>query len=251
MSHPFPCSMDALFLAMAILFFASFVQGLSGFGFSLVALPLLVLFINPVLVVPVLLVHSAVLNAFILFESRKHADFKNFWPVLVAGTLATPLGVLLLKFTDPEVIKILIGLVIVLFSLVLLFGYSVSIRKEKPALFLVGLASGILNGSTTLSGPPVVIFYQNQKLPKSSFRANLVMYFLSLNIISIPIFVYFGILDGTSFFLSLKVIPGLLGGSILGILLSRKTPESLFRKIVLGIVVLAGMLAIASGFGIV
>jgi len=106
---------------------------------------------------------------------------------MLGGLIGIPIGTFILLVIDPQFIKFVIGILIIIFGCALLFEIGKKVKNEKWALGPVGLLSGILNGSVSMSGPPVILFFQNQKLDKNEFRANLIGYSLFLSIITVPI----------------------------------------------------------------
>ena len=115
---------------------------------------------------------------------------------------------------------------------------------------IIGLISGLLQGSTTVSGPPVALFLMNQGIRKLSFRANLAVYFLIMNFIAIGFYLINGIITTESINYVITFFPGTMLGLFVGIKLAHKVDEKVFKRIVLVLVLIAGLLSIASGFGI-
>jgi uncharacterized protein len=167
--------------------------------------------------------------------------------LMIAGAMGTPIGIFVLKIIVEKDIKILTGIVLILFSALLLLGYRKSVNNEKLALASIGLISGILNGSTAMSGPPVILFYNNQEVEKTRFRSNLVLYFLFLNILAIPVLVLNNMLTEQVLSYTLFFIPSTLIGVTLGIILSKKINENIFKKMTLLIVLISGMIALILG----
>ncbi len=60
---------EALLLGLLVIFAAGLTQSLTGFGFGLIATPLLTLFISPKLAPPIVLVNGIILNFLILSQS--------------------------------------------------------------------------------------------------------------------------------------------------------------------------------------
>ncbi|MEA3559813.1 MAG: sulfite exporter TauE/SafE family protein, partial [Candidatus Thermoplasmatota archaeon] len=139
---------DALTLVFIVLVvtLAGFVQGLVGFGSGLVMVPILVIFIPPRVLVPVVLLHGLVLNWTLTLGSRRHLQIKRTLPILAGGIIGIPTGAALLLFLPQSYLKLMIGIVVVLFGCALLMGASVKVRKEGALSFPLGIASGILNG---------------------------------------------------------------------------------------------------------
>jgi len=93
-------------IIMLAIFIASFSQGLVGFGFGLISVPFLVLFLPPSLVVPLICMLATVLTGVVLVEARKWVDVKKITPLFIGGVLGMPLGIWALKVVDADVIKI-------------------------------------------------------------------------------------------------------------------------------------------------
>jgi uncharacterized protein len=56
---------------IGIIFFAALIQGLVGFGFALVSVPILILFLTTKIVVPIIMLLSALINIIIIIEAKK------------------------------------------------------------------------------------------------------------------------------------------------------------------------------------
>ena len=209
--------------------------------------PLLVLFLPPRTVIPVALMVGTVLNLSIALRERESLQAKRIVPLIVSGVFGIPLGMVLLLVLDGDVIRLIIGIVICTTGLLLMAGLYLKIKREKLALIPVGFISGILNGAISMSGPPVVLLFSNQKLRKGNFRANLVTYFIVLNILTYPIFLLGGLFTWDVLILSGVVMPGLVTGLFLGLKLTGRLDEFQFRRMALILVVVTGISALASG----
>ncbi len=239
--------MDFYFIGIAIFFFAAALQGLSGFGFSILALPLLTLFLSPRLIVPILLLYSMIINLVVLRSSYKELRWKENLMLFFCGILAMPIGVHILVNLNENILKAFIGAVIIGFSIFSFKGYQIKLKNDNLAMAISGIFSGILGGSISMSGPPIIIFLKNKKVGKHSFRGNLAIYFFILNIFSIPVFYWNGLLTAEVFELSLRFLPGLLIGVVLGNFLSHKIKESSFHDLTLILLFIIGLIAFLSG----
>jgi uncharacterized membrane protein YfcA len=232
---------------LAVIALASLTQGLTGFGFALVSTPLLLLFLPPRAVVPLVLIESVATNAAVLWSARKAVDLRLVWPLLLAGALGVPLGTHILLYLDAGALKSLIGAVIVVAGLAFLLGFHRPIRHQRLACAPIGFASGLLNGSTGMSGPPVVLFLANQEVAKETFRASLVAYFAALNLITIPGYVAGGLLTWEVLAQAALMLPGLALGVYAALRLAPRVDEVTFRRAVLLVVIAAGVLSLPGG----
>jgi len=236
-----------VFFGMLIFFISAVLQGLTGFGFSILAVPLITLFISPKTAVPILILYSIIINLVVLYSSRKHIDLRKIWILLIAGIAGLPLGTHLLVILDGYVLKIFIGILIMIFGTLLLLGFRRKLVYEKISMLPIGLISGILSGSISTGGPPIIIFLSNKQLEKQTFRGNLALYFLTLNVFTIPLYFFNGLFTKQVMNYSLTFLPGLIAGVIIGSLLSHKVKENHFRKLTLIILIFMGLLSIISG----
>jgi len=239
-----------IIIGTIVAFLGGITQGLTGFGFGLVSIPILILLLPPIVVVPVITIISIVMTIVILYEARRHIQIKRIIPLIIAGICGLPFGVYILKTLNPDILKIIIGFIIIAFSLAQLVGYRRKVHHEKLAFLPIGFISGLLNTSTALSGPPVILFFTNQDIKKEVFRANIVAYFTIVNVFSIVVLILNDLVSHTVIKYSLIFFPPMIAGAVIGIKLSRKVNETLFRKIALIIVSIAGLVSIISGLKI-
>jgi len=221
-------------------------QGFTGFGFSILSLPLITLLISPKIAVPVLVLYSIIINIVVFFSARKAFELKRIWILVVCGIIGVPVGTHFLVTLNDNLIKLFIGIFITIFGLLLISGFRRKIKHEKISMIPIGIVSGILSGSVSIGGPPVILFLSNQGVNKQVFRANLAIYFFVLNIFTIPVYIYNGLISEQVLNYSIKFFPALLIGVIIGNLFSKKIKEKHFRKVTLVLLVLMGILSIIS-----
>ena len=240
-------SPEIIAVCSLVIFLAALNAGLTGIGYALISLPILIIFLPPKPVVSIILILSIILNLIVLIEARRSVDLRRIWTLIAAGVVGMPFGTHLLKVADVNLLKVLIGAVITGFALALMKGFSRKVKHEKLALLPVGLTSGFLNGATAICGPPVILFFTNQGMEKQAFRANVVAYFLILNMFTIPYFILNGLITPPIIQASLTLAPAMILGAVSGIIFSRRVREDIFRRIVLIIVALTGLFSIAAG----
>jgi len=245
--------MDIHFLIIGSLIFviSAMLQGFTGFGFSILAVPLITLFISPKIAVPILVMFSIIINVVVFSSSRKEFNIKRIWLLLVFGIIGMPLGTYFLVVLNDNIIKLFIGIFIALFGLLLLLGFRKEFKREKLSMIPIGFVSGILGGSVSMSGPPIILFLSNQGVNRQTFRANLAVYFFILNMFTIPVYVFNGLITKQVINYSVTFMPGLIIGVIIGNFLSHKIKENHFRKLTLILLIIMGVLSIISGLKLI
>lgn len=230
---------------------AGFLRGLTGFGFALVAVPILSVLVAPVVVVPMVIIHGVLTSVPLLVDARRHMQPLHIWPLMASAMVGVPFGAYLLKVLEADTLRLLIGCVATGFALLLLSGFRYTVKRERLAFIPVGLASGVLNGSSTLAGPPVILFFANQRVAPQTFRANILTFFFVTNLVTIVTFIVGGLFSRDAFVLAGVTLLPLVVGVVVGTVLSRRVDVRLFRGVALGAVLVSGVLAIADGAGLI
>lgn len=229
---------------------AGFLRGLTGFGFALIAVPVLSVLVSPKLVVPLIVIHGLATSVPLIVGARHYAQPRRIWPLILAGVAGVPFGSYLLLVLEPDDLRLMIGGVAVVFAVLLMAGVSYHIKRERAAYVPVGLVSGVLQGSSGLAGPPVILFFTNQSDPPLMFRANILTYFFVQNIGTVIAFIVAGLFSRDAFVLSLIFAPALVVGTYTGARLSDRASATLFKRIAITVVLLGGVSAISSGLGV-
>jgi uncharacterized protein len=230
-----------LTIAMAIIVFAGFTQGLTSFGFALIAMPFLSQIIPLNQAVPIVVFLSLCTNLLVIANCYRFIKIKRIWIMVVSSLIAAPFGAWLLVYVDADILKLVTGLIIIAFALALLFGKSFPIRDERLAFIPVGLLSGLLNGSISMSGPPVALFLSNQNTDKGTFRANITFYAIILNIITLFTFFLNHLITKEVAAYGVNLVPAMLVGVFLGIIATRKLDERVFKNVALMLIILSGI----------
>ena len=239
--------MQQILFGILIIFLAAMTQGATSFGFSLIAVPLLGIMIPLQVAVPILMIYSLILNSVILYHIRQHVQLKKIIVLVISGMAGTPFGVYLLKALEESTLKLVVGIIIVIVAAVNISGYHIKMKNGKRSFIPVGFASGLLNGSVSLGGPPIVLFLNNQKVEKQIFRGNLTLYFWMINLFSIPTYFFSGLITREVVSYSLYLFPGLIIGTLIGIRMGNQVNERLFKRISMGLIMGMGILSIWSG----
>ena len=227
-----------------IIALAGIVQGITGFGFALISVPVLSSFIPITTVVPAIVCFSTISNFLIVHKSIKYVVFKKIILMLIFGILGIPLGVYLLKYTNPILLTTLAGVLVIITGILMMRGYKQKFKSEKMAYSIAGLTSGVLNGSLSLSGPPIAFFLSNEGYSKDGFRANLTFYGIITNIIAILIYLQTGMLGANVLKLVFTGLISLFLGTYVGIILAKKISDNIFRNIVLVMLIVIGLLTV-------
>jgi uncharacterized protein len=237
---------NQIILGSIVILSAGFIQGITGFGLSLFALPLLGLIFGLRDTVPILVLLSIVTNLWIAKDHVGKLEFRSIAKILLPAIIGVPFGIWMLAFVSPGTLKILAGTVITAFavSTALDFSFMKHSGLRSPVLF--GFLSGVLNGSISLSGPPIVAYFTNENFAKDFFRSNISAYFLLLNLCTLGAMAWQGVCGTTHLRFFLLLLPGLLLGTILGNVTSTRINEATFRKLAIGLLFVTGIYTVVA-----
>ena len=235
-----------ILLSAAAVFASGVVQGATGFGFVIIAGPVLATYLEPTLVVPVMVSLGFVVTLGVLYHGRRWVDVRRVWVLTLAGAVSTPVGALLLVSLASGTLKLLMG-VVVATGLAMLLGLQRATRHERAVSVPVGLASGLLAGSAGVAGAPIILFFANQGVDPRTFRANMVFYLQIVSLVALPSFFVSGVLTADALTLAAALLPASLAGMGAGIWLSSRLSAVLFRRAALVVVLIAGVGAMAAG----
>lgn len=223
--------MENIYIAL-ILLFATFVQGFTSFGFSLVAIPLLAFFLDAREIVVMTMSYSFVINSIVIRKYYKHAKLSKISPLLITAIIFTFVGAYFLGDINDFGLKLIISVLLIIVGIT--NGLGVRFKMKKPENFYipVGIISGTLNGISGVSGPPVLIFLSNIDLAKNEFKATLSSYFFTLNIVAISLYVFIGYYTWDLFKMILALVPFVIIGASLGVFASTKVNDVTFKKVI-------------------
>ena len=161
-----------------IIFVAGFTQGFTGFGSALIMLPLLTMLMGVKTVVPLVVLLGLCINVILLFQVHRHIEWKRVHILLAASVPGIIFGVYILKTMSTSFLELVIAVLLIVFPSYLM-SKGVPEREIAPAwAWPVGFLSGVLGGSISTGGPPVIIYTAMQPWGKLSIKSTLVSFFL-------------------------------------------------------------------------
>src|SRR5579859_1870165 len=143
---------------LAVIFFATTIRSAFGFGEALIAVPLLALLIPVEVAVPLAVLVSITVAAVIIVQDWQHVHFASAWRLVISTLFGIPFGLWLLTAVAEPVVKAVLAVVIVAFSIFCLIGRSRVELKDERLAWVFGFFAGILGGAYGMNGPPLVIY---------------------------------------------------------------------------------------------
>jgi uncharacterized protein len=143
----------------------------------------------------------------------------------------------------------------VLLPLILLqaSGKRWPIRNEQRASVPLGAGVGVLYGLTTISGPPLALFWNNQGLEKDDFKTALAVVRSIESLSALAAYAYLGLLTRESASILPWIAPGVLIGFPIGHALVRRVGVETFRRVCMSFdayLVSFGLARVLTAFGV-
>jgi hypothetical protein len=172
---------------LLIIFVATLIRSAFGFGEALIAVPLLAFCIPLQQAAPLAVLVSVTIASVVVVQDWRRVHLRSaIW--LVLSTLpGIPLGLMLLKSGNQQLVKGALGLIIIAFCCYSLIGRSpLELRADSRRwLILCGLCAGILGGAFGMNGPPLVTYGAMRRWSAQHFRATLQAYFLPASLVGL------------------------------------------------------------------
>jgi len=230
-------------LAVAV---ASYAQAVSGFGFALIASPLIAALEGPRAAVVGGAVVATLQSLYVIRRLRPDVHWRPVALITGASLLGMPLGLLVFSTLSKEGLTAVIGTLVLASALLLWRGWRLPDTRLTETL--AGVVSGSLATSTGTSGPPIVITFHGRGLRPNEFRASLAAVFTLQGLAAIGLFAAGGKFDAQVWRVIAVGTPAMIAGWLAGNRTFDRIDPDRFRKIVLGMLVTSGLVAVAGAF---
>jgi len=230
-----------LALVILIMFVAIFTQTFSGWGLALVAMPLLSLVIGLAPARPLVALAAVSAQVAVLLRYRRAMHLQSVWQLLLGALIGIPIGVYGLIHIPEHVTMGVLGAVVLAYALYGLFRFRLPEVRHQSWGYLAGFLGGLLGGAYNTSGPPVVMYGHCREWPPARFKSNLAgFFFVSNSVIIVNHFVAGNVTTQTGRYF-LYALPAMAAAAALAFFLDRYVSHELFRKIMLGLLVVLGL----------
>src|SRR5262252_5878121 len=161
-----------------IIFAASLVMGLAGFGIALIAMAFLPWVMSPVTAVALLTIYALVFSIVMVIPLVREIVPRALVDLLVGSAVGTPLGVWILATLPVTALNRLIGAFLLLVCL-LEFRRALSTQATGRGWGLsAGFLSGVIGAALGTPGPPVIVYASAQNWSPRAFKANVTGFFV-------------------------------------------------------------------------
>jgi hypothetical protein len=233
----------SLFVALVV-FAAGVLRGFTGFGFALAAVPTITLFVDPAEVVPAIVIVAAVAGAELLPKAWRAVHWPSMRLLLTGAAAGAPLGMYALKTLPADVMRAVIGLIVLAAVGLLWRGFKLTKVPPTGVRLGIGAVSGLLNGGTAMGGPPVIIYFLASPEGVAIGRASLLVYFFFLSVWSTVVNAAGGLVDLRTIVFAALMIPLMAAGNRIGARWFDRASAAHYQRVALWFLAVIALLGI-------
>jgi uncharacterized protein len=230
-----------------VMFLASFMMGLTGFGIALVAMAFLPWLMSPVTAIVVLTLYAFVFSLVVVVPLRRDLTPRRLVDLLVGTVVGTPVGVWALSSLPVSTLNRLIGLVLVVVV-------ALELRGVMPTRLVgggwglgTGFLAGLLGGAVGTPGPPVIVYATTQGWSPRTIKANVLGFFVANQGVILASYWWAGLLTREVMTVAAVFsLPALAGGAT-GVALFGRLDAARFRRIVFALLLVSGLVLLVRG----
>ena len=233
-------------IVASICFFASFVQGTSGFGSALVAMPLLIMVLPAKMATPLCVLMGVIITVDLTVRLRQHVDRTGVLLLTVGCLPGIAAGIYLLGNSDDVIMRRLLGGVLAAYACWALFVRLPRLTLHRAWGVAAGFAAGTLGAALSTGGPPAIIYCTLLGWERDRLKATLSAFFLITSVFTVTAHWAAGFTTPAVMKLFGASALPVLAGTWLGTAMYNRMSERGYIKVLLSLLLAAGLLLVIS-----
>ena len=221
---------DFILVGVAV-FFSSLIQTVTGFGFSLLAVPIMSMAVPTELAVVIAATLSTFTSGGQAWSERQHGDRPTIKRLLLAAFVGAPFGLVILDVATSQQLKLGLAAVIVIFLIINLRGFKLE-KPSTPIDLAAGFVAGVLGTSLSTNGPPLVMALHARHFPPHVFRGTIAAVLFGIGLLSVALFAVSGHFTMEVAWSLLVAGPSLVIGFLIGHRVRGRIDPARFRGLV-------------------
>lgn len=223
----------ALLVIAATSLFAASVNGALGYGYSSITVPISLLVVASRVLNPALVLIEVVVNLYALLIARRAVRrvWRQVAPVAVGILPGVAAGSLVLASISADWAKLVTYAALLPLILIQAAGLRLRVRRVRAVGVSFGGGVGLLYSVTTISGPPLAMYFNNQGMSKDDFKVALALTRSIESVTTLIAYAALGMITADSMALVPYLAPGVLLGLPLGFYLIRRIDADTFRRV--------------------
>ena len=226
---------EFLIVFSIIIFFSSLVHGSIGFGFPMIATPLLAMVTDMKTAILYIAIPTLLINLISIYSEGNFLQaVKKFYPLALIGMIGSAIGTQILIYSSSELFKLLLAFSIFLYLFIQKFKIQMHWIREKKIISMVvfGLFAGIIGGLTNVMASILIIYSLESKHTKKEVIQSTNLCFLFGKVIQIVLFTLHGSFNQELLTISFNSLVVVAVAMFIGLKVKDKIPQESYKKVV-------------------
>jgi uncharacterized protein len=232
-----------------IVFIAATLQRAVGFGFALLAVPLLAFVVPTKSAVVIVFLNGTVICAWLTVRLRQEIDRQTTRRLGLGAIVGAPIGVIILTIVSATTLRLVLGVTTCLAAVWIIVSSRLlnpdPVIPHRTTTFAMGFVSGVINTSLATNGPPLVYELRRTGFHGDRFRATISAVFLLSNLIGLPLLALAGLITAFDLALAASSLVSCMVGIALGSRISGRMEPFHFALAVDVLLLATGLLTIS------
>lgn len=230
---------EELLILFIIVIIASSLQTSTGYGFSIVGTPFLLLVFPFHEAIQINIILSICLSAVMIYSIRKEIDAALLKRLICGSLPGLIAGIFIYLFMDTALIKLIVGIIVLILTVFLIGQFTVKRTRLKDTA--AGGLSGLLTTSIGIPRPPLLLYFLSTQVDKRILRSTTLAFYLFAYTVSLIMQITFGGTNTEIWISSALALPALFLGVLLGQLVFNKINQKVFLNITYVILIFTGL----------
>jgi uncharacterized membrane protein YfcA len=224
---------------------ASFIAGVSGFGFAVFLMSFFPIILGVKDANVLVSLAGIAITIYMFVPLRRKVKWRVVARVIAGMAIGIPVGVWILVRVNERYLAIGLGTFILLYIV-----YDLLIRhrfkKHVPLFFgyFAGFVGGAFTGAITAGGPPIVAFLSSLEYDKETTKASVLAYITIASLYKVVFLMYYSLITQQMLFYSALLLIPSFAGMLAGKAVFKRISNDMFRRVVLGILCGAAIIII-------
>ena len=228
-----------LIAGAVIVVLAAAIHACTGFGFSLLATPFLLLVFPPAQAIQINIALSILISVLLLPKLLADIDRTLLRRLVLGSCVGAPPGILVYLHADPDQLRLGVGVLLLLFTALVLSRVRFDRRPARDVT--TGGLSGALTAGLGLPGPPLMVYFAGTAMAPAALRSTTLACFLFTY--SLALVLQIAVAGASREMLNavLVLIPATGLGVVLGQAAFRRIDATSFMRLLYGLLVVTGL----------
>jgi len=234
----------------ATCFTAALLQATNGFGFAVLAVPFFLFLVPADQAIQLVIMLSLAISLVMIPPLRDAIDPGLLRRLTIGSAIGLPVGLVVFGYSDPLIVRLAAGIVIVLFAAML--GWN-RYRRRSPQMAMrpgfdlgAGAIAGVATGLVGMPGPPVMIYLMLAAAPMRAVRATLVAFFALVYAATLLSDVVFLGVTAAEWEIAATLLPLTWIGGVVGLRVAERLPETAAAILSILVLAVAGLYTVAA-----